>query len=261
MLEKNPGSHTQSATLVCLAPRVKALGGHGLQKLWSSAPAWLLYVPRPHSICFPAEHQCPGSQCEQSSLALRPEALPTVPLGHGVGAELPAAHQAARSHSLHAVALASPWYRPASHGVGCEELALQKPPREHGRGWVAPPAHQLRAGQPTHASSVIFMKVPGSHDAGVGDTLPIGHRVPRAHSTQLVAPASFWCEPSAQLLHDALDSLAANVPGVHGVGEVAPTPQAFPGGQMRQASAELRPVSLPNRPALQSCGANEPSGQ
>ena len=108
---------------------------------------------------------------------------------------------------------------------------MQKPPREHGRGWVAPPAHQLRVGQPTHASSVIFMKEPGSHAAGIGKTLPIGHFEPDSHFLQLVAPASSWYEPSAQLLHNALDWLAANVPGMHFVGKVAPTLHALPGGQ------------------------------
>ena len=109
VLEKNPGSHRQSATLVWLAPCVKALGGHGLQKLWSSAPVSSLYVPLLQLICFPAEHQCPGLQRRQSSWVFRPSASPTVPLEHGVGAELPAAHQAKNGQTLHAVAPASPW--------------------------------------------------------------------------------------------------------------------------------------------------------
>ena len=107
--EKNPGSQRQSARLVWLAPCVKALGGHGLQKLWSSAPVRSLYVPLLQLICFPAEHQCPGSQPRQSSAAFRPSAFPTVPLGHGVGAELPPAHQAKWGQISHEVAPASPW--------------------------------------------------------------------------------------------------------------------------------------------------------
>ena len=39
-----------------------------------------------------ADHQDPLKQGSHSSLALRPTSAPTVPEGHGVGAELPSAH-------------------------------------------------------------------------------------------------------------------------------------------------------------------------
>ena len=50
-----------------------------------------------------------------SPLLARPSRAPTVPEGHGVGAELPLAHQLVRVQRLHSVWLVLPVYLPAGH--------------------------------------------------------------------------------------------------------------------------------------------------
>ena len=47
--------------------------------------------------------KAPAGQMVQSSGWLRPGMRPTVPDGHGVGAELPSLHHADSMHGLHAV--------------------------------------------------------------------------------------------------------------------------------------------------------------
>ena len=74
-------------------------------------------------------------------------------------------------------------------------------------------------------------------------------------------PELGWYVDSGHGEHDALEPLGANVPGLHGVGSVAPTPQAVPAGHAMHWSAELRPVVLPCRPDGHGRAAGEPSGQ
>ena len=59
-----------------------------------------------------------------------------------------------------------------------------------------------------------------------------------------VAAASGWYSDSGHGKHAALELLAANVPGLHAVGFVVPTPHEVPAGHARHWSAELRPVAL-----------------
>ena len=98
-------------------------------------------------------------------------------------------------------------------------------------------------------------------EAGFCMALPCGQRYPASHALHAVAPSAPWYLPSSQLLQAAWRPLAANVPGVHGTGLVAPMPHAAPAGQAWQLSTELRPVWLPNRPDGQGRAAGEPSGQ
>ena len=74
-------------------------------------------------------------------------------------------------------------------------------------------------------------------------------------------PVSGWYVASGHGVQAALELLAATVPGLHGVGSVAPTPHAVPAGQAMHWSAELRPVVLLCRPDGHGRAAGEPAGQ
>ena len=128
-------------------------------------------------------------------MLLSPVLLPTVPLGQGVGAELPMLQKAETMQVSQDVALSAPWYVPAGHWMGSDALPTQYPPRLQGRGLVVPPMHQLPSGQPKHASADALRNVPGSQDAGIGTTLPAGQSKPALHSMHAVEPAAFWYVP------------------------------------------------------------------
>ena len=77
----------------------------------------------------------------------------------------------------------------------------------------------------------------------------------------LVAAAPGWYVDSGHGKHAALELLAANVPGLHAVGFLVPTPHEVPAGHTRYWSDELRPVALLCRPDGHGLAAGEPSGQ
>ena len=76
-----------------------------------------------------------------------------------------------------------------------------------------------------------------------------------------MAPLEGWWDCAGHWEQTALEPLASNVPGEHGAGSVAPTPHAWPGGQLWQSSAEDNPVSLPKRPDAHGRVAGDPVGQ
>ena len=76
-----------------------------------------------------------------------------------------------------------------------------------------------------------------------------------------VAPAAFWYVPSPHAEQSWLLALAANVPALHSVAEVAPAKQKPPAGQGWQPSCEVSPLSLPNEPAPHGLVTDAPSSQ
>ena len=89
--------HTHAARLVDASGEVD-MSGQAEHAPWSLCPVAALYVPLGHAISLPAEHQKPCEQLRHSLALRKPEALPTVPAGHGVGEELPFAHHAKTVH-------------------------------------------------------------------------------------------------------------------------------------------------------------------
>ena len=89
------------------------------------APVEFDHVPSAHGIARPAEHQYPAWQLWHSSMLLSPVLLPTVPLGQGVGAELPMLQKEDTMQVSQDVALSAPWYVPAGHWMGSDALPTQ----------------------------------------------------------------------------------------------------------------------------------------
>ena len=72
------------------------------------APVASDHVPSAHGMARPAEHQYPAWQLWHSSILRSPVLLPTVPLGQGVGAELPLLQKAETMQVSQDVALSAP---------------------------------------------------------------------------------------------------------------------------------------------------------
>mgnify|MGYP003326669481 CR=1 FL=1 len=104
-------------------------------------------------------------------------------------------------------------------------------------------------------------KVPALQAAGICTTLPLGQLNPAAHSMHAVAPAAFWYVPSTHTAQSWLFALAANVPALHSVAEVAPAKQKLPAGQAWQPDCAARPDALPNEPLAQRATVGAPSTQ
>ena len=77
--------------------------------------------------------------------------------------------------------------------------------------------------------------------AGTRTLLPLGQKKPSPQRSHTVWPVFCWYVPSPHMVHDGLELVGAMLPGEHGEGAVAPTPQAVPGGQVEHSSAVLRP--------------------
>ena len=101
------------------------------------------------------------------------------------------------------------------------------------------------------AASVALRKVPATHAAGICTTLPFGQLKLAAHSTHAVALAASWYLPSAHAVQSWLLALAANVPALHSVAEVAPAKQKLPAGQAWQLGSRPPLPYSKNAPKVQ----------
>jgi hypothetical protein len=95
--------------LVELADRVVEYSGHDWHAPMLDAFVALDQVPAAHGMATPAEHQLPAGHSAHSSALLSPGAFPTLPSLHGVGAELPSAHQLCTVHSVQFLAPSLSW--------------------------------------------------------------------------------------------------------------------------------------------------------
>eukprot|EP00964_Phaeocystis_antarctica_P124732 scaffold88358_cov71-Phaeocystis_antarctica.AAC.11 len=103
---------TGGAAALCIGLQIssdvtEAYSGHDWHAPKLVARVTFDHVPGPHGNSTPVLHQTPASHASQLVLLRKPTDLPIVPAAHGVGAELPSAHHAARGHTVHAVAPSS----------------------------------------------------------------------------------------------------------------------------------------------------------
>ena len=111
------------------------------------------------------------------------------------------------------------------------------------------------------AASVALRNVPAAHAAGICTTLPVGQLKPAAQSMHAVAPAASWYVPSPHAVQSWLLALAANVPALHSVAEVAPAKQKLPAGQAWHSCWPPSPLALPKLPAAHGRSTPLPSSQ
>ena len=130
-------------------------------------------------------------------------------------------------------------------------------------GPIAPIAQNDPAGhgaQSTLAALPVASEyVPASQS--VGATAPVGQYPPGVQSSQAVWPMPFWKVPASQGLQVGALQFAATVPAAHGVGAVAPSEHALPGGQAWQPSCVVSPVVFPKLPASHGFATDEPAAQ
>ena len=78
---------------------------------------------------------------------------------------------------------------------------------------------------------------------------------------QLIALDAPWYEPGSHSRHKPIRSCGAWLPGLHGVGSVAPVGQKLPDGHELHTELLLRLVELPKLPSSHGSGEDAPSGQ
>ena len=158
-------------------------------------------VPWAHGMASPALHQKPALQSSHSPARRKPIELPTVPAAHGVGAELPLAHQDFLGHTVHAVAPLAAWNDPAAQrSQVAMPLSAAKLPGAQKATSVAPVEVAEPAGHTWQSvatvSPLALLKRPAGHASAA--LLPAGQYAPGPHVWQLVAPLASCKVPAGQ---------------------------------------------------------------
>lgn len=127
----------------------------------------------------PVGLQKPGCTGKHPLSDSRPVRLDDVPPGHGSSADAPSGQYVPPLQYVHAVAPLCGWNMPPIHWMHRPVRAVGALlPGRHSCGCVLPPGHSYPAIQAMQSSALVKLPiayVPGSHVAGNGTLLPMGH--------------------------------------------------------------------------------------